>query len=221
MNEMEPESDRTVPASLVWVGGIACLVGGLAFLRPERLDATGVSLGILLLTTSLALLSVAVGQRRYGPETEGRLDLSTRLATGLLGGAIGGIVYLAVAWMVETSGLTALLGVGLEIRMTSSALVGRVASGAAWGLAFGVLLPWLPGRSIPARGLLFSLLPALWVLFRVFPHELQYGVLGGELGALTFLPVLLYHAAWGVTAASVVAWAEAVPEAPLSRPLGA
>lgn len=221
MTETESEEQLTVPSWARWAAGVAgaaALVGGLALagdLRP-----TAVSGGVLLLVAALGLLATAVGGGEYGPEVEGRLDLSGRIATGLLGGVLGGAAHLLFAWATGLVGLPDLLGVDLAVWLTPGALAGQCASGAAWGLAFGIAYPRIPGRGAVTRGLLFSAAPALWVLIDVYP-ELKYGLFGVELGALTFVVVGLHHMVWGLVVAAVVRWAERTELGPASRPLGA
>lgn len=203
---------------LIGAAAVACVVGGLELV--ETLKPAAVTGGVLLLVASLGLGATAVGGAGYGPEVEGRLDLSTRLAAGLLGGALGGVAHLIVAWAAGVVDLPGLLGVDLAVWLTPWELVGHAASGALWGLAFGVFLPWLPGEGSLRRGLYFSAAPALWTLAVVFP-DLKYGLFGVELGALTFVVVAVHHLVWGAVVGAVVRWAEHTELAPLSRPLGA
>lgn len=212
---------RALPGWIAWTAGLASLAGGLHLLRLERLDVSGVSGGILLLVAALGFLSVAVGQGRYGPETEGRLDLSARLGVGLLGGTLGGLAYLAVAGISQTAGIPGLLGVGLQESLGLGAAVSQAASGAAWGVIFGLVYPCLPASGPVGRGLLFSLLPALFVLVAVFPDDRKYGLFGTELGGLTFVVVVAYHLAWGAAAGATMAWAAGTEHGLVSRPLGA
>lgn len=203
---------------LVGAAGAACVVGGLELVG--TLKPTAVTGGVLLLVASLGLLATAVGGAGYGPESEGRLDLSTRLAAGVLGGVLGGIAHLLAAWALGVADLPGLLGVDLAVWLTPGELAGRAASGALWGLAFGVFHPWLPGGDSLRRGLYFSAAPALWTLAVVFP-DLKYGLFGVELGVLTFVVVGVHHLVWGAVTGAVVRWAERTELAPLSRPLGA
>lgn len=203
---------------LIGAAGVACLLGGLDLVA--RVKAVAVSGGVLLLVAALGLVATAVGRGEYGPEVEGRLDLSTRLAAGLLGGALGGVAHLLLARATGLVGLPALLGVDLAVWLTPGEMAGRMASGAVWGLAFGVFHPRVPGDGSIQRGLVFSAAPALWVLMVVFP-DLKYGVFGVELGALTFVVVAFHHLAWGAVVGGVVRWAERTDLGPVSRPLGA
>lgn len=219
MSETTTSEARTaIRPAVAWVLGVGALVASVWMLR--RLDRTGVSAGVLLAAAALGLLATAVGQGRWGPDEEGRLDLSTRIAVGTLGGMLGGVAYLAFAWLGGVVGLPDLVGSGWEVRTGAGAWFGRAGAGAAWGLAFGLLLRRIPGRGPVARGLLFSLAPAAWTLAVTFP-DLQFGWLGVRLGALTFVPVVLYHLAWGLVVGSALRWARETDLAPLSRPLGA
>lgn len=203
---------------LAWGLGLVALAGAVLALR--GLDRTGMSAGILLLVAALGLLATAVGQGRWGPEEEGRLDLSARLAVGTLGGLLGGLAYLVAAWLGELCGIPGLLGSGWEVRLGAGAWASRAAFGAGWGLLFGLTLRRIPGRGPVGRGLLFSLAPALWVLLVTFPG-LEFGWFGAGLGVLTFVPVVLYHLAWGAVVGSCLRWARDTELAPLSRRLGA
>lgn len=203
---------------LIGGAGVASLAGGLALVGTLR--PVGVSGGVLLLVAALGLIATAVGRGEYGPEVEGRLDLSARIAAGLLGGALGGVAHLLLAWSTGLVDLPALMGVDLAVWLVPGELAGRMMSGALWGLAFGVLYPWIPGEGSIQRGLIFSAAPALWVLMVVFP-DMKYGLFGAELGALTFVVVAIHHLAWGAVVGAVLLWAERTDLAPVSRPLGA
>lgn len=219
MTEQTTSDGRTaLPPAVAWLLGLAALAAAGWALR--GLDRTGVSVGILLLVAALGLLATAVGQGSWGPREEGRLDLSTRLAVGTLGGLLGGLAYLAVAWLGGLAGLPELLGSGWNVRTGAGAWASRAAAGAGWGLLFGLLLRRIPGRGPVRRGLLFSLAPALWTLTVTFPG-MEFGWFGAELGVLTFVPVVLYHLAWGLVVGRTVRWGRETDLAPLSRPLGA
>ena len=221
MTETEPttsDGGTALRPAVAWILGLAALAGGAWLFA--GLDRTGVSAGILLLVAALGLLATAVGQGAWGPEEEGRLDLSARLAVGALGGLLGGLTYMTFAWLGETVGLPDLLGSGWEVRLGTGAWATRAAAGAGWGLLFGLLLRRLPGRGVVRRALLFSLVPALWTLVVIFPGH-DFGWFGARLGALTFLPVVLYHLGWGLVVGSATGWARQTDLAPISRPLGA
>lgn len=198
--------------------GLAFLVGGLALVA--RLERTPVSGGVLLLVAALGLLATAAGGGAYGPEVEGRLDLSARIGSGLLGGALGGAAQLLFAWSTGLVGLPDLFGVELAVWLTPATFAERCLSGTLWGVVFAVAYPWLPGRGPIVRGLAFAVLPALWVLLKVYPG-MKYGLFGVELGRLTFVIVALHHVVWGTVAGAVLRWAERSDIGPVSRPLGA
>lgn len=213
-----PAGEPAWITGILAAAGVAAALGGLSLVG--TLTTAGVTGGVLLLVGALALLATAAGSGPYGPEGEGRLDLSTRLAAGLAGGALGGVVHLLLAWSIGLLGLPGLLGVDLAVWLTPGELAGKTASGAVWGVAFGAAYRWLPGRGAVRRGLLFSAAPALWTLLVVFP-DLKYGLFGAELGALTFVVVVVHQLAWGAVAGAVLRWAARTELAPLSRPLGA
>lgn len=205
-------------AWIAGAAGAAALVAGLQLIGTLRRG--GVTAGVLLLVVALGLTALAVGGGSYGPEREGRLDLSTRIAAGVLGGALGGVAHLVVAWSIDLAGLPGLLGVELTVWLTPGELASETRSGAVWGLLFGAAYRFLPGRGPVARGLFFSAAPALWTLLVVFP-DLKFGLFGVELGVLTFVVVAIHHLVWGGVAGAVLRWAERTDLAPLSRPLGA
>lgn len=180
---------------------------------------TGVSGGVLLLVMALGAAGVLLGGRRYGPSSEGPLELSARLGLGFLGGALGALGTALVQWLLETFRVSISFGVAAH-SLGWSELPMHALQGALWGTLFGVLLPLVPGRTIPARGAAFSLLPSLYVLLKVFPVDLDVGYFGSELGTLAFVFVLLYNLIWGLVAASLLAWGERTSLAPVTRALG-
>lgn len=203
------------------IAGLVAAYGGVQLLG--RLDRTGVSGGVLLLVAALALLGVGIGRSEAvagASDADRRLDLSTRLAVGLLGGALAGLVYVAVAWTGDLVGLPDLFGSRWAYRVDVARWGSRAATGAVWGVAFGLALPWLPGRDPRRQGPLFALIPALWVGLVTFPG-LEFGAFGHRLGVLTMVPVLLYHLVWGRVLGATLRWARETEHGPLSRPLGA
>lgn len=212
--------DRAMSGALAWALGLASLAGAGLLVRFADAERTGITGGVLLLVAALGFLAVALGQGAYGPEHEGRLDLSARVGAGLLGGALGGLSYLVTAWLLQAVGLPALLGSSWEVSAGAGSLAARTFLGAAWGLVFGLVFPRVPGRGAVRRGVNFAVLPALLTLLVIFP-ALGHGTLGMELGVLTFVPVLLYHGAWGLTAGAVIRWARETDVGPVSRMLGA
>lgn len=209
----------TTAVALGWIAGLASLAGAGWLL--SRLDRTGVTGGMLLLVAALGALGVAIGSRPYGDRVEGRLDLSVRLALGLLGGALGGLAAHAMALLLDGTGLSTLLGVDLPLRYGATRWMGAAAAGAGWGLLFGALFHRLPGRGAVARGAWFSLVPAAWLLLKVYPLDAGAGWLGLELGWLAPLVVLFQKLIWGWIAGSTVRWGGTTDLAPVSRSLGA
>jgi hypothetical protein len=212
--------DRAIPGWLAWSAGLASLAGAGLLVGATGGGRTGVTGAILLLVAALGFLAVALGQGLYGPEHEGRLDLSARIGAGLLGGTLGGLAYLVTAWLLQACGLPALLGSTWEVSAGPASLAVRTSLGALWGLVFGIVFPRVPGRGAVRRGLNFAVLPAVVTLAVIFP-VLGHGTFGLDLGALTFVPVLLYHGAWGLSAGAVVRWARETSVGPVSRMLGA
>lgn len=145
--------------------------------------------------------------------------LADRLALGLLGGALGGIAVTAAVWLVDAAGISDLLGVRIAGTVTATSLALRAWYGALWGLVLALLWPRLPGRSALSRGIGFGLAPALYALLVLYPLVLDLGWFAAELGALTFLFVVLFHLLWGAVAGSLFRWAEVTDLGVLSRPL--
>lgn len=200
------------------IAGVLLAYGGVVMLA--RLDRTGVSAGVLLLVAALALLGVGIGRAEDDSGARGRLDSSTRLAVGLLGGALGGLAHLAAALAGDLIGLPDVFASGWVVSADPARWGAEAARGAVWGVVLGLVLPWLPGRNPVRQGVFFALLPALWVGLVTFPG-LEYGAFGVRLGALTMVPVLLYHLVWGLVSGAALRWARETEHAPLSRPLGA
>lgn len=175
--------------------------------------------GTLLLVAALAAAAVGVAGRPWGPATEGPLDLSTRIALGALGGGLAGVAHGALQWLAGTAGLLDLPGIGVQPGVTLSQWGMRAVSGVALGLAFGLLLRRIPGRSHVERAAWFSLLPTLYMWLWHYPTVLGVGLLGIRVGILTPLVVALFNLAAGVVAGAVMAWGERTELAPLSRPL--
>lgn len=218
MEESRLTEERALPPWLARLAGVAALIAGIVLVG--RLDRTGVTGGILLLVAALGLIAAGWGQGAYGPEVEGPLDLSTRLSVGLLGGALGGLAYLGVAWLGGAAGFPDLFGSELAVHADPARWASAAARGAVWGVLFGVALPWISRRDPVWPALLFSLLPSLWTAVVVFPR-LEFGLFGARLGALTLVPIVVYHLFWGLVVGGTLRWAAETGEAPLSRRLGA
>lgn len=188
---------------LLWVGGRSATTGG-----------------VLLLVVALASSGVLFGGGRYGPRVEGPLDLSARLALGLLGGILGALASAAAARALGAAGIPALLGVEMSGYLSAADFLRHLGGGAIWGTVFGVVLPAVPGRSLSARAAAFSLVPSLYVLLKVFPLDRDLGLFGVELGALAFLFVVLYNLVWALVTVSLFGWGGGTELAPISEPLG-
>ncbi len=178
------------------------------------------SLAILLLIAGLAAAGVLLGSGRYGPDVEGRLDLSARLGLGVLGGFLGGLLAIVAHGLLLELGAARALGVDLAAGWGAGDLLGHLGSAALWGMVLGILFPRLPGRTPGGRGAAFGLVPSLYMLVWAYPVELDAGFFGVGNGALTFLFVLALNLVWGATAGATIGWGEVAQEAPVSRPLG-
>lgn len=213
------DGDAAMPESLAWGLTLLSLAGGAVLVA--RLDRMGLTAGILLFVAALGFLSVALGSRAYGPEVEGPLDLSSCLALGLLGGVLGALANTAVVGLFGAAGIPQLFGVAISGDLTALDWAARAWYGGLWGVALGVLLPVVPGRGPVARGAIFSLLPTLYMLLKVFPLDRGAGFFGLELGLLTPLFVLFFNLVWGLVAGGVLRWGQRTDEGPVSRYLGA
>lgn len=221
MSERDATTEgRAIAGWLAWTAGVTSLAGAALLVAAPGAGRTAVTGAVLLLVAALAFLATALGQSPYGPEHEGRLDLSARIGVGLLGGTLGGLAYLVAGWLLLASGLPALLGSSWEVSAGPVSLAARASGGALWGLLLGIVFPRVPGRGAVRRALNFALLPAAVTLLAVYPLA-GYGPLGAGLGLLTFVPVLLCHAAWGLTVGSVLRWARETEVGPVSRMLAA
>jgi hypothetical protein len=126
------------------------------------------------------------------------------LSLVFVAGCWGALWNSLVVWLCGLLGIAAALGVHIAPALTPAFFYPRLVWGGLWGLLF--LLPG-GGRSLPARGLLFSLAPTLVQLFVVFPMMAHKGVLGLQLGSLTPLMVVFYNAVWGYAAGLWLDWA--------------
>lgn len=215
---MTEAGGRRGPAGPVF--SILAILAGAAALFLFRDGEPGrVAAGVLLLVAVLALTGVALGSAPRGPEAEGRLDLATRLGLGFLGGLLGAVAALVAHGALSALGLAGLFEVDFPAVGETGGAAPRLLEGSLWGLVFGVLLPWIPGPGIVARGATFSLVPSLLVLLVVFPGEPGIGILGLERGALTFAFVLLVNGVWGIVAGWTLAWGERGEGEALSAPL--
>jgi hypothetical protein len=121
----------------------------------------------------------------------------------LLGGMVGALANSLLVWFFGYMKINSALGVAISPKLAWLWLRPRLLWGALWGLPFTAMVQKNWGRLYLA-GFFYSLLPTFVQLFYVFPVLAQKGVLGAQLGRLTFLLVLLFNSVWGLTLAWVV-----------------
>lgn len=204
---------QTLPLAIAVVLGLA---GSRLLLMGDRLALTG---GVLLCVAGLAAGGVAVGSRAFGAAVEGRLDLSTRLGLGLLGGLLGGLAHGVLTLSAGWLDLPGLLGTGLDVQLSALEWWNRAVAGSIWGLVLGAIYPILPEGSFVKRGATFGLLLALFQLFYVYPFQLGLGLAGLDLGWGVVPLVALGTVLAGIFAAWPIAWAGRGTDDPLSAPL--
>lgn len=209
-------SDKPVSTALMIA--IAAVTGAAGVYLLAQNTRSTISAGTLLVVFAVAFAAVGLdGLRRRGIEV--KPDLSSRIGLGVLGGTLGVLVASLVGWCVNSLGIPGLLGVALPGPEGAVEWSTRVWHGVAWGLAFGIVYPRVFGNGFTSRGLYFGLLPALWILLKVFPLDRGMGLFGEEYGALTFVFVLGYGIVWGVVTAATIEWGARTSLAPVSRPL--
>ena len=210
MNEVE------LPGSgFLWrIASLVTVAAGIYLLATGR---GTISAGVLILIAGLAASGVLLGGGRYGPRTEGALDLSARLGLGLLGGVLGGFVAAVASAVLSSAGVASALGVVLPPIWTSDAMLPHLGSAAVWGMVLGLVYPHIPGVSPGSRGTRFSLIVSLYVLLKVYPLDLDAGWFGVRYGGMTFLFVIVLNMLWGSVAGGAIGWAEEDDEAPVSR----
>lgn len=204
---------HVLPLAIAAVLGIA---GARLLLLGDRLALTG---GVMLCVAGLAAGAVGVGSTPYGAGIEGRLDLSTRLGLGLLGGLLAGLGHGVLTLVAGWLDLPGLLGAGLDLHLTAISWWNRAVTGAIWGLALGAVYPILPEGSFVKRGGTFGLLLALFQLFYVYPFRFDLGLAGLDLGWGVVPLVGVGTIVAGVLAAWPLAWAERGTDGSPSEPL--
>lgn len=219
---MEQEtSDQGIrrPLRPHWAGAIAaaCLVGGALLLGGGT--QSGITAGVLVSIGGLAALALSLGSPAHGPEVEGPLDLSSRIALGLLGGLLGGLAHGAVTWLAVESGLLGLLRTSIDPQLGASGWAVRALLGPVLGLILGVWYGGIPGRNFVSKAAMFASIPTLIAWVDYFPRQLGEGLLGLRLGFATPLVVLAGFVLAAVVMTSVVVWGDRTEHAPLSRPL--
>lgn len=209
-----PEIRRSGP---IWsLAALATLGAGALLLVTGTGSPSG---GILLLVAGLASASVALGGQRYGPRVEGALDLSARLGLGLLGGLLGGFLALGARWILGALGITGALGVSLTALGTGPETLADLGAASLWGMVLGIFFPRLPGLTGASRGAIFSLIPSLYLLLKVYPFDRHLGFFGFGLGTLTFAFVIGLNLLWGMWAGATIAWGATSDEAPVAGSL--
>lgn len=204
---------RTLPLAIA-------VVLGIAGTRLVTLDGrTALVTGVLLMVGALVSGAVAFGSRAYGADIEGEPDLSSRLALGLLGGVLAGLVHGLLTIVVGWFGVAAALSAGIDVELSALDWWGRVVAGGLWGIGLGAFYPALPGRSFLGKGVAFGLLLAAWQLLYVYPFELDLGMFGSGAGWGVLPLVVLGNAFGGVVAAWLVAWGGNARDETLSAPL--
>jgi hypothetical protein len=123
--------------------------------------------------------------------------LLQRLSFAFAAGCVGALVNSVALWLAGQNGLTKLLQVDINPRLTPAWLYPRLVWGGLWG--FLLLLPLLKSKPL-LRGILISLGPTLAQLFYFFPTVAHKGLMGVELGTLTPLLVFVFNAIWGLSA---------------------
>lgn len=218
MSEQAPTRPELPGSPFLWRAvALGAAAGGVYMMVTQR---GPIAVAILLLIVALAAAGVLLGAGGHS-SSEGVLDLSARLGLGLLGGLLGGIVSLAMREAVVGLGVSSALGVALPAGFEAMQLLGHLGSGAVWGMVLGILYPHFPGTSPASRGVLFSLIPSLYLLLKVYPVDRDIGLLGIDRGTLTFAFVLGLNILWGAVAAMTIGWGEVAEEAPVARPIDA
>ena len=194
--------------------------GGAIYLLSTG-SGRSITAGVLLGVVALAVSAVLFGSVAYGPSTEGRLDLSARLGLGFLGGGLGALASRLALWLLDAIGLREALGVAPMMVGPPAALAVHLGVGAVWGMVLGVVFFHVPAKTALGRGVLFSLVPSLYMLLKVYPVDYDVGIFGMELGALAFVFVFFLNLVWGSIAGVVVGWGDKPEEAPVARPIEA
>jgi hypothetical protein len=217
----QPIGPERSPVSPLILKAVSLAAAGGAIYSLSGGSGRALIVGVLLGIVALGVSAVLLGGGSWGPAVEGRLDLSARLGLGLLGGGLGAITSRVALWLLEAVEIPAALGVGPLGGPSGGELVAHLGTGALWGMVLGVVFHQVPARGAAARGALFSLVPSLYLLLKVYPLDYGVGVFGSGLGALTFVFVLLLNLIWGGVVGSVLGWGEEADEAPVARPIDA
>ncbi len=127
----------------------------------------------------------------------GSSSVPGQISLSFAAGAVGAIVNMSAAWLMERMGLFHLLGCDLSASVDRQWIYSRL----VWGGIFGLFLV-LPvmENSVLKRGLILGLLPAAFQLLVIFPIFLNQRIMGLNHGATTPLFVIALNLLWGVAA---------------------
>jgi hypothetical protein len=129
------------------------------------------------------------------------MNFAIRAAISFIAGAVGGAVNGVALWLFGVLGITLALGFKMAPNFTIPWLLPRMLFGGLWGLLF--LLPFRRDKPY-LKGLVLSLAPSAYMLFKVFP-EMGAGVPGLAKGPGSPFFVLFFNAIRGLSAAWVIA----------------
>ncbi|MBL8593695.1 MAG: hypothetical protein JNK01_13505 [Devosia sp.] len=141
------------------------------------------------------------------------------LAKGLVAGFVATVVLSAAMVAKQMMGLmpeldvatmlTSMLGLpDVALGWVMHFMIGTV----AWGVAFAVVVPYLPG-SLVMRGVLFGIAAWLMMMIAVMPMA-GAGLFGLQLGIMAPLATLMLHILYGATLGAVFA---AMPDHGVAR----
>ncbi len=123
---------------------------------------------------------------------------SALFAVCFTAGLLGALASSLFLWGCNEWGVTSMLGVKMVQTLELPKLYPKMMIGGLWGLVyfFTVGIP-RHRRHWIRKGLWFSLLPSLTVLFYLFPYVYHQGMAGFDLGMMTPLLVVVTHLVWG------------------------
>ena len=109
-------------------------------------------------------------------------------------GTVGAVAMLFVEWKFSVLAITTSFGVDLAPGLDLSSISQKLLLGGLWGALFAI--PILK-RSVLIRGVGYSIPPALFHLFVIFP-AIGAGYLGFDKGYFTPLFIFFYYLVWGL-----------------------
>ena len=131
------------------------------------------------------------------------MEFFRKLSIGFAAGAVGGLIAEALLLLAVYYGITAKIGVNLpgidSYSYVWAQLEHEIFWGAIWGLFFG--LPIMTDGAWWKRALFIGALPALVMLFYVFPYVSSQGLFGKDYGTWTFVVIFIACWIWGAVAA--------------------